>query len=260
MMQTTYKYDCTPSFACFAYKFTGKERDTESGNDYFLARYYSSAMGRFLSPDWASNPQAVPYGIYTNPQTLNLYNYMRNNPLSGIDKDGHCGGPNDPCSKVTVQATVAEKPTAVKNETIKDVNGKVIAKATGVEGKIVETVKVNGQPAPDVKVTEANQNTDTKNGQQVSSTLAQGKGSTNADGQIGDTIGIYHPTDGSKAANAAIKQDFSGNTWTSTDKQTLTLTLPSGQSCSATSERTLTNAGGNGYTLTTTQPVVAPAN
>jgi len=30
--------------------FTGKERDTESGNDYFDARYYSSAMGRFLSP------------------------------------------------------------------------------------------------------------------------------------------------------------------------------------------------------------------
>jgi RHS repeat-associated protein len=33
------------------YKFTGKERDTESGNDYFGARYYSSSMGRFLSPD-----------------------------------------------------------------------------------------------------------------------------------------------------------------------------------------------------------------
>ena len=30
---------------------TGKERDTESGNDYFEVRYYSSAMGRFLSPD-----------------------------------------------------------------------------------------------------------------------------------------------------------------------------------------------------------------
>jgi RHS repeat-associated protein len=30
---------------------TGKERDTESGNDYFEARYYSSAMGRFMSPD-----------------------------------------------------------------------------------------------------------------------------------------------------------------------------------------------------------------
>ena len=33
------------------YLYTGKERDTESGNDYFGARYYSSAMGRFMSPD-----------------------------------------------------------------------------------------------------------------------------------------------------------------------------------------------------------------
>ncbi len=34
--------------------FTGKERDTESGNDYFGARYYSSQMGRFMSPDWST--------------------------------------------------------------------------------------------------------------------------------------------------------------------------------------------------------------
>jgi RHS repeat-associated protein len=40
--------------------FTGKERDTESGNDYFGARYYASSMGRFMSPDWASDPRAVP--------------------------------------------------------------------------------------------------------------------------------------------------------------------------------------------------------
>jgi len=36
------------------YRYTGKERDTESGNDYFGARYYSSAMGRFMSPDWSA--------------------------------------------------------------------------------------------------------------------------------------------------------------------------------------------------------------
>jgi RHS repeat-associated protein len=69
--------------------FTQKERDSESGNDYFGARYYSSSMGRFMSPDWASNPTAVPYASYANPQTLNLYGYMHNNPLSGVDADGH---------------------------------------------------------------------------------------------------------------------------------------------------------------------------
>ena len=34
-----------------AYKFTGKERDSESGLDDFGARYYASTMGRFMKPD-----------------------------------------------------------------------------------------------------------------------------------------------------------------------------------------------------------------
>ncbi|MBN9617470.1 MAG: hypothetical protein BGO25_08230 [Acidobacteriales bacterium 59-55] len=51
MMQNCVSYDCIPRFVYIAYKFTGKERDTESGLDYFGARYYSSSMGRFMSPD-----------------------------------------------------------------------------------------------------------------------------------------------------------------------------------------------------------------
>jgi RHS repeat-associated protein len=70
---------------------TGKERDTESGNDYFMARYYSSSMGRFLSPDWSAKVAPVPYAKLDNPQTLNLYAYMVNNPLGGVDADGHLG-------------------------------------------------------------------------------------------------------------------------------------------------------------------------
>jgi len=70
-------------------RFTGKERDTESGNDYFEARYYGSAMGRFMSPDWASAPMPVPYASLFDPQSLNLYSYVHNNPLSGVDADGH---------------------------------------------------------------------------------------------------------------------------------------------------------------------------
>jgi RHS repeat-associated protein len=70
--------------------FTGKERDAESGNDYFGARYYASSMGRFLSPDWSAKEEPVPYAKMDNPQSLNLYAYMRNNPLGGVDPDGHC--------------------------------------------------------------------------------------------------------------------------------------------------------------------------
>lgn len=85
----------TPSVACaftlcFSQSlFTGKERDAESGNDYFEARYYSSSMGRFMSPDWSAKEEPVPYAKLDDPQTLNLYSYVQNNPLIRVDADGH---------------------------------------------------------------------------------------------------------------------------------------------------------------------------
>jgi len=87
MMQAA---ETTTDFRFCASRYTGKERDSESGNDYFGARYYASTMGRFLSPDWSAKEEPVPYAKLDNPQTLNLYQYMRNNPLSGTDPDGHC--------------------------------------------------------------------------------------------------------------------------------------------------------------------------
>ena len=70
--------------------FTGKERDSESGLDNFGARYDSSQYGRFMTPDWAAKPMGVPYADFGDPQTLNLYSYVRNNPLSRADINGHC--------------------------------------------------------------------------------------------------------------------------------------------------------------------------
>ncbi len=63
---------------------TGKERDTESGNDYFGARYYSSAMGRFMSPD----PAGMMAADIRFPQSLNRYAYVWDNPLSFTDPTG----------------------------------------------------------------------------------------------------------------------------------------------------------------------------
>ena len=54
------------------YRFTGKEHDPETNKDYFGARYYSSAMGRFMTLDWAATPIPVPYAKAGLPQTLNL--------------------------------------------------------------------------------------------------------------------------------------------------------------------------------------------
>jgi RHS repeat-associated protein len=69
--------------------FTGKERDVESGLDYFGARYYASNMGRMMSPDWSAKVMPVPYAKLADPQTLNLYSYVGNNPLSRTDPTGH---------------------------------------------------------------------------------------------------------------------------------------------------------------------------
>jgi RHS repeat-associated protein len=63
------------------YKFAGYERDSETGLDYAHARYYNSRLGRFTSPD----PLGGGIG---NPQSLNRYSYVRNNPINLTDPSG----------------------------------------------------------------------------------------------------------------------------------------------------------------------------
>lgn len=65
-------------------KYTGKERDRETGLDYFGARYYAAKTGRFTAIDpvytWKEN--------LLDPQRWNRYAYVRNNPLKYTDPDG----------------------------------------------------------------------------------------------------------------------------------------------------------------------------
>lgn len=141
------------------YKFTGKERDSESGLDNFGARYDASSLGRFMTPDWASKPTTVPYALFGDPQTLNLYAYVRNNPVSRTDADGHCADHyKDGTCKVNVDSATGQagakagkqlegvlnkydKAVNALNDkdkfNIKDSNGKVIGSMTGKEFKAV---------------------------------------------------------------------------------------------------------------------------
>ena len=64
-------------------KFTQKERDNESGLDYFAARYYTSAQGRFTSTD-----PSMASARTVDPQTWNRFVYVINNPLRYVDPSG----------------------------------------------------------------------------------------------------------------------------------------------------------------------------
>jgi RHS repeat-associated protein len=79
--RTPYTDTCTQN----NYKFTGKERDSESGLDNFGARYNSSSLGRWMSPD-AIN--LTDERVLNPADTLNKYIYGGNNPLKYIDPDG----------------------------------------------------------------------------------------------------------------------------------------------------------------------------
>ncbi len=83
-ISTTSSTVCASTTLFSASRSTGKERDTESGNDYFEARYYSSAMGRFMSPDWSAKEEPVPYAKLDDPQSLNLYAVPRHNSIRAI--------------------------------------------------------------------------------------------------------------------------------------------------------------------------------
>lgn len=90
--------------------FTGKERDAESGLDYFGARYLSAAQGRFTSPDRVE-------GQLENPQSWNKYAYVKNNPLALVDPDGNR---DIPAQLQFVNASLATDPTLL--EVIKSSN------------------------------------------------------------------------------------------------------------------------------------------
>ena len=77
--EITHTNTCTQN-----YKFTSKERDTESGLDNFGARYNSSSLGRFISPD----PKLMSLRRAVNPQEWNMYAYTGNNPIVYVDPNG----------------------------------------------------------------------------------------------------------------------------------------------------------------------------
>ncbi len=78
---TPFGYELATTYHINTHKFTGHERDAESGLDYMMARYYSQGQARFLSVD-------PVMGNTPNPQTWNLYAYVGNSPMKYVDPTG----------------------------------------------------------------------------------------------------------------------------------------------------------------------------
>jgi RHS repeat-associated protein len=104
--QLDHTASCPPT-----YRFTAYEYDTETGNYYAFFRYYSPRLGRFMTAD----PLGVGAFNLSNPQSLNRYSYVRNNPVVLIDPLGlDCTDPETgqelPCPDVTSVTVTADSP------------------------------------------------------------------------------------------------------------------------------------------------------
>src|SRR5438270_1719449 len=121
-----------------------------------------------------------PYADLSNPQTLNLYSYGKNNPTTIADKDGHC--PSDDCKRVQVTVSTPE-PNVVQNVPA----GKVYASGVGVQPVITFTDK-KGNPMPGVQVKESPKTVDNLTGQPVKSNANSGTVTTSANGTIKDNV------------------------------------------------------------------------
>lgn len=117
------------------YKFEGKERDTETLNDNFGARYYSNRFGRWLSSDWSAVPIAVPYANLSNPQTLNLYGMSSDDPETFADLDGHCV----PLCEVVAWISTHIAQVGLQDSTVRKAYSAAVKTATSAERDALKT-------------------------------------------------------------------------------------------------------------------------
>jgi RHS repeat-associated protein len=98
-------------------RFTQKERDSESGLDYFGARYYSSDEGRFTGVD-----PLLASGRTHRPDSWNRYSYCYNNPLRFVDPDGADVDVKDQKALQDIRNTLPEE---IRKQVVLDANGHI---------------------------------------------------------------------------------------------------------------------------------------
>lgn len=180
---------CDPT----ALRFTGKQRDFETNLDNFGARYNSSSLGRFMSPDPLG-------GSLVDPQTLNRYSYVRNKPINMTDPTGmyECSDDQNKCQTKQDLAFEAARQNDLKS---KDPN---VVRAASAYG---DPTKDNGVNVGFADLSKKNEGgdttstlgTDADGNLRANSNVVIDSSTTNAGGSALDAV-VGH--EGSHVANA----------------------------------------------------------
>ncbi len=229
------------------YKFEGKKRDQETGNDDFGARYYTSSFGRWESPDWSSIPAPVPYANLTNPQTLNLYIMASDDPETFADLDGHCGQQDGGgCPHVEVKAD--SDPQVMMNVKLDDKTTR-----SGVGSMMTITVTDGqGKPIPGAVVKENPTTRDNFENSAQAQTANSKTVATDQNGTIRDVVmqpvTDKHMDDDQASMIGQISSNYAVDK-TITQQLTITTTGSSGQTCTcqATYQESLKNVDASGH-------------
>jgi RHS repeat-associated protein len=263
-------------------KFTGKERDGETGLDYFIARYYSSAQGRFTSTD-----PLLASGRAASPQSWNRYTYVLNNPVRLVDPNGLDSNDANEQRRQQMSGQQQQQPTPVATQTATLEN---VPNCHMCFDPIPTTVIIDQMHSPDLGVANVNgtdslvvgvalrftfldqqghpitnatvvESVEALEGPQV--TQASRPVPLNANGEGGDLVsnnsGPVPKTEAQqRAAAKTLNQDF-----TTSQRLKLTVTTDTGRVVQVTQQRTLTNTAPGaptiqgvvrGYTFTMEQP------
>ena len=234
-------------------QFTQKERDVETGLDYFGARYYGSGHGRFTGAD-----PLMASGRASVPQSWNRYSYVLNNPLKLIDPSGlDADDPQDPKKKKDPETKTTETPlpkvTVTTTTDPRATNGtapmaNVLLQngnyVTGVIAPLTITITdASGNALEGLTVTETNRvieaepASDFKENRSTVTTDANGSFTDIVFGNASVTSAKVSPQDATQIVQNQIESRVKVVT-----EQTLTISAPNqGTIATAVYQRTITN-------------------
>jgi RHS repeat-associated protein len=124
-----------------SHRFTGHERDSETGLDYMMARYYQATLGRFLSVDPGESVRQE------NGQSWNRYAYVNNNPVGSTDPDGRCeynqtNPPEPPDIGQQVISAVVNAPAILNDANVMATGKNLDGSSESVGSRLLSTARV----------------------------------------------------------------------------------------------------------------------